>query len=90
MFSAQRVTLIIFCIVSPSIAGFGIVGGASTGVVIKTVLPGSPAAKVSKVFALWGMKQIIVSVLDESNFYLKKKLCLYWLQDENVSLCGAN
>ncbi|GMR37357.1 hypothetical protein PMAYCL1PPCAC_07552, partial [Pristionchus mayeri] len=25
--------------------GFGIVGGASTGVVIKTVLPGSPAAK---------------------------------------------
>jgi hypothetical protein len=27
--------------------GFGIVGGASTGVVIKTILPGSAADKVS-------------------------------------------
>ncbi|KAK6043491.1 hypothetical protein COOONC_19004, partial [Cooperia oncophora] len=25
--------------------GFGIVGGASTGVVVKTILPGSPADK---------------------------------------------
>ena len=27
--------------------GFGIVGGTSTGVVVKTILPGSPADKVS-------------------------------------------
>ncbi|VDM85206.1 unnamed protein product [Strongylus vulgaris] len=26
--------------------GFGIVGGTSTGVVVKTILPGSPADKV--------------------------------------------